>query len=242
MAFWASELINKRVSAEKLVLPFSEDRIEHGAYELGLGVEVYITSSPGADKKRMAAADLAIIPPGQFALIHTEEIVKIPSDAIGLLSIKAGIKLKGLVNISGFHVDPGYEGQLVFSVHNAGANPVRLEVGQPTFLLWFCELTEPTKDIYDGEHKGQSGISAKAVTHIDGEIIGPQKLLQRFSEFETLTNAKIKELEHSSKHQDKVIWGFLGVLAIGILLLALPHCSHRNPTQENASQPASTDP
>lgn len=54
------------------------------------------------------------IPKGQFALLITEEIVKVPNNALAFISFKAKYKYKGLINVSGFHVDPGWYGKLTF--------------------------------------------------------------------------------------------------------------------------------
>ena len=51
-----------------------------------------------------------MIPPGQFAFLLTAETVTMPDNAIAFISIKARLKFNGLINISGFHVDPGYRG------------------------------------------------------------------------------------------------------------------------------------
>ena len=50
----------------------------------------------------------------------TKESIEVPLDALGLISIRSKYKLKGLINVSGFHVDPGFRGSLVFAVYNAG--------------------------------------------------------------------------------------------------------------------------
>ena len=42
-----------------------------------------------------------------MALLITEEQVNVSLYAMAFISMKAGKKLGGLINISGFHVDPG---------------------------------------------------------------------------------------------------------------------------------------
>jgi dCTP deaminase len=66
--------------------------------------------------------------------------VTVPAAAIALISIRARTKFKGLVNVSGFHVDPGYRGQLTFAVFNAGPVPIHIRRGQPIFLIWYARL------------------------------------------------------------------------------------------------------
>ena len=81
-----------------------------------------------------------VIEPGHFALIITLESIKMPTDALGFLSIQTDVKFKGLVNISGFHVDPGSDGKITFAVFNAGPSPVHLRQGDPIFRLWIADL------------------------------------------------------------------------------------------------------
>lgn len=188
MSFWSSEVLHNRVPKEMLIAPFASDRIKHAAYELALGEEAYVTSSGG--KTTLRRGEHITIPPGQFALLHSAEIVKIPADALAFISIKARIKLKGLVNISGFHVDPGFHGQLVFSVHNAGSRPVTIACGDPCFLIWFGNLTQATADTYTGGHGGQSGISPDAVDRINGDIASPAELSVRITELGRAVNTQ----------------------------------------------------
>lgn len=89
--------------------------------------------------------------------------------------MKARLKFRGLVNISGFHVDPGYRGELVFSVLNAGPTPLHLEEGQELFLIWYSDLDRKTarkKKLSDGFR----GIDTQLVNNISGEILSLQSL------------------------------------------------------------------
>jgi dCTP deaminase len=54
--------------------------------------------------------------------------------------MKFGAKAKGLVNVSGFHVDPGYKGRLIFAVYNAGPLNFHVQYGERLFVIWFAEL------------------------------------------------------------------------------------------------------
>lgn len=223
MAFWSSELARKRLPADKLIVPYDKERVRHGAYELGLGAEAYVTS--GGEKRKLKVNEHVTIPPGQFGLLHTHERVKVPADAIALISIKAGVKLKGLVNVSGFHVDPGFEGQLMFSVYNAGSRPVALACGEPTFLIWFCNLTDTTAHLYNGNHQGQSGISAKAVMEIQGDIASPQSLLERLQQAERRLADRVDESERKNgeriaalEHLTRIYTAVVGVVFAAVLV------------------------
>jgi dCTP deaminase len=46
----------------------------------------------------------------------------------------------GLINVSGFHVDPGFYGKLIYAVYNAGPSEIHLSRGTEMFLIWFADL------------------------------------------------------------------------------------------------------
>ncbi len=132
MAFWSDKTVKEK--GAELISPYREERVRHGAYELSVGAEAYITSKDG--KKSKVTADSPItIPPGQFGLLITREVVTVPKNAIAFISIHAGTKFRGLVNVSGFHVDPGYNDTLMFSVYNAGSQNIVLDYDQAVFLI-----------------------------------------------------------------------------------------------------------
>src|SRR5690606_34294489 len=101
-------------------------RITNACYEMGLGTEAFITSH-GETKSIYAIGGQIQIPPGQFGLLLTQEELSMPLNLIAFISIKASKKMTGLVNVSGFHVDPGFEGRLKFSVYNAGSKDIILD-------------------------------------------------------------------------------------------------------------------
>ncbi len=186
MAFWTSEKLKEKASIEELIRPYNENRVKHGAYEMSLGHEAFITSDKQKKKQPLADGEQLVIPPGQFGLLITTEEIRIPADAMGFISIKAGIKFSGLVNISGFHVDPGFSGKLKFSVYNAGSRNVILASGQNVFLIWFSDLDRATSDLYSGDHANQKEISSQDVMRIQGEVHSPAAIDKRLTDLENI--------------------------------------------------------
>lgn len=232
MSFWSSETLRQRIPAGSLVTPYDARRIKHAAYELSLGNEAYVTSSPTKKKVSLWPGDYVDIPPGQFALLHTAEVIQVPGNALAFISIKAKIKLKGLVNVSGFHVDPGFNGQLVFSVYNAGSRSVLIGCGDPVFLIWFSDLTAPTRDLYSGGYAGQRGIMPQAVMEIDGDIASPAMLADR-----------IRVLESTSRFHTKLLWSCVVVLILGIVALIIQNnTGHSSSNDAPATAPSSKKP
>jgi dCTP deaminase len=199
--FWTTQKIESKQKALELIdnAHFKSDRVKLGAYELSLSRDLLVTkqkirlierlttflsNSEGNEEPDDKSA--LRIPPGQFALLYSEETVKLPKDVIAFISIKASIKLQGLVNISGFHVDPDFRGRLKFSVYNAGIKPIFIEYGAPCFLIWFADMDECVRDGYDNKHQHYN---QRGITIADRELMAdarhsPAELESRLSALE----------------------------------------------------------
>lgn len=190
--FWSAETMRYRIAADGLIDPYAEDRVVNGAYELGLGSQVYVTSREADTKRDLEAGEQVSIPPGQFANLLTEEKVTVPADALGLISVRFRLKQRGLVNVSGFHVDPGYSGHLLFSVFNAGPLPVVIARREPAFLLWFASFDQVTgqADLYKGSPRNE--ITSEDVMQLQGAIATPQALARRVEELERWRSLVVK--------------------------------------------------
>ncbi|MDG9950408.1 hypothetical protein N7574_14000 [Acinetobacter ursingii] len=201
--FWSGFKLKKNIQT---LLPDNkvEGNIDCASIALTLGSEVYITPSSDTDtkvKKILTDEDPQfIIPKGQFALLITEEVVKVPSEAIAFISFKAKYKYKGLINVSGFHVDPGWKGRLTFSVYNAGPSDVVLEKGNPFALIWYADLDRDGAD--EGEYqdyfKKQSPvmtITSDKVSDMSGDIFSPFKLKKEIDDIKEKYNKEILDLK-----------------------------------------------
>lgn len=184
MSFWNTDKLVLKQSQQKLIEPFESQFAKQGAYELSLGPEAFITSEPNATKQVLAAGEQLSIPPGQFGLLLTEEVVTIPDDAIGFISVRFTIKRRGLVNVSGFHVDPGFSGRLKFAVYNAGSQPIVVSRGERVFMIWFSDMSASTPDPYQGQGSGQNEITSQDVMFIQGEVASPAVLKKQIDSLE----------------------------------------------------------
>jgi dCTP deaminase len=164
MAFWSAD--TWRALEPKPVAPFNESRLESANYLLSIGEEIYVSEDESKGQiRRLNEGDGFAIDPGQFAFLLTEEKVTMPPKSIGFISIRASIKFLGLVNVSGFHIDPGFSGKLIFSVFNAGPTRIHLRRGDPIFMLWLAD--------FDGISEGKNGyehIPSDMITKISGNF------------------------------------------------------------------------
>lgn len=222
MAFWTKERIELEQTRGPLLTPYNADRIEQCAYALGVSAEYAITSVEDGGVKRTAAPGVHItIPPGQFALLLTEETITVPANAIALISMKARFKLRGLINVSGFHVDPGFKGRLKFAVYNTGGTAIDLKPGQELFLIWYCDLDQTTKALYDGTHQGQDGITAEDVMSIRGIVVSPAGVNERVSTLEEAMKADLRRLENKIDTHQNWTRPILTGLVLGIVFLLI---------------------
>jgi len=206
MSFWTSETLKRRIAAEDLITPYVERQVAHCAYELQMGPEAFITSSDGKKKICLERGDPVVIPPGQFALLLTEEEISIPLDAIGFISMRFGIKRRGLINVSGFHVDPGYQGRLKFAVYNAGARDITVARGDCLFMIWFSALDQATDDGYVGKPDKMRSITSDDQNIMHGDVASPGELKK-----------EIDQLSHFYGNNKWLLGVLIGV-AFGILV------------------------
>ena len=186
MSFWSGDKLLETLP--QLITPYDAKRIDCAAYTLRVGAEVYVspTSREEALTRTRDTLDEKqgfVIPPGQFAFLLTEETIAVPDSALAFISIKARIKFKGLVNVSGFHVDPGYNGRLVFAVFNAGPTTVHLARGDGCFLIWYASLDRESRFVRKAPPI--DGIASDLITPIAGEVQSLAGLSRRIDRVET---------------------------------------------------------
>lgn len=226
--FWGKKKLARELP--KLVTNFDAKCLDGASYRLSVGEEVYVspTGQPG-DPRNKAKSQLApgagfTVPPGQFGFILTEEEVEVPADALAFISIRAGYKFSGLVNVSGFHVDPGFKGKLLFSVFNAGPNNVHLSRNEQCFLIWYADVAEA----------GPAQVKA-GYANIPSQLTGPLAAgIQSFAGLEgkiSETEKKLSDRVTALEREQAVLkWG-LGLAAGIVLTLGLKQCGIDRPAE-----------
>jgi len=226
MAFWSGEKLSQRLPS--LISGYDASNIDCASYRLTVGDQVFATSDKFATSQPAepivsvlgdAPNHTLRIKPGQFAFLMTSESVRVPNDALALISMRAGYKFKGLINVSGFHVDPGWEGQLLFSVYNAGPAEVIIKRGEPMFLIVFADLDKESEMVYEGTSKGQRDINVSLLQNMTEQVFSPL-MLQR--KIEDLAN-EVRTIEGTATRWKAVTFAVstgLGILLAGAAIFA----------------------
>jgi dCTP deaminase len=213
--FWSGETLTERL--KPLIDPFIPGRVDCAAYTLAIGPEVYVSpNDQTADPttvtvRKLTDGEAFTIPPGQFAFLLTEEVVSVPADALAFISIRAKTKFRGLVNVSGFHVDPGYRGQLTFAVFNAGPVPIHLKRGQPIFLIWYASLDCETKFKKDGSV--HMGIDPELITAVAGELQSFAGLSKKMKDVDKALGDRIHSVE-----REQTYYRVIGAIALALMI------------------------
>lgn len=232
MSFWSTERILGYGNKKPLFNPYNKEQIKHCAIELSVGSQVCMTSThKDPETTQISNGGFFAILPGQFALILTEEVINVPSNAIGFISIRASTKFKGLINVSGFHVDPGYEGRLKFSVYNAGSQPISFKRGDIIFMLWLADLDTETEDIYENNNHKQTDITSEDQNRMQGQVASPaatwERLTQtradydrRLTDFESKSDNRLNEFKNEQRTLSQKIETTEKIM-IGLVLIVL---------------------
>ena len=150
----------------------NRDFIREVSYDLCVGDEIYRSEEHLPEVLSLDKQPCVLIKPGQFALIKTHEKVKVPKEYVGFISIRSEYKFQGLVNVSGFHVDPTFTGHLIFAVQNVGPNDIRLRYREPAFMMLWSVLSKPYEPTPDSRKRtGYSNIPMNLMAQLGGSSI-----------------------------------------------------------------------
>ena len=186
---------------------FDSKLINEASYDIRLGKDVFL-SDQKVPLRLSEDEPVLVLPAGEFALLTSLERVAIPATLIGFITIRLKFKLQGLINVSGFHVDPTYEGPLIFSVQNVGPNDIRIYLQEPVFTIFFAEVKGALPDVVKqrAPRRGYDRISGELMSQLGGGSV-------------TLSTVKrdLEKLEHTVKIYAPVIVA-LFLTIIGLLL------------------------
>ncbi|WP_172297758.1 hypothetical protein [Pseudoruegeria sp. HB172150] len=228
-----------------MVVPWNPFAVEEAGYRLRVGNEIFTNDKEEKSARKLVDGEPFVVGPGQFLYVLTEETVHIPRTCIGFISARASTKFQGLVNVSGFQVDPGYHGKLIFALFNAGPRHIHLKRGDDIFSIWISDLSEPVPVDFEGTDQIPNGLNAipsNILNRISGKALTAYQVNEAVEKLEN----EIKDLrELLGKIKDRLIYtGTIAgiLLAIGLLLFGprLRELLVESP-ETNVFQPSSSE-
>lgn len=97
----------------------------------------------------IANGDTFVLHPGEFALGHTVETVRLPADLVATVNGKSSLGRHGLlVHATAGYIDPGFDGQIVFELANVNTLPIVLHPGMKIAQLVFHRMDQPAQRPY----------------------------------------------------------------------------------------------
>lgn len=217
MSFLSTESLKNEMES---LVGNKEHPVDIMAVVLHVGHEVFITGN--STKRVLNEKEQFSIPPGQFALLITEEKVDLLRTRLGFITIKFGLKKKGLINISGFHVDPGFKGKILFSVYNAGPNDIPLSRGADAFRMWISKIDGEAEE-YKGTHLDQDCISDSDVSMLLGHIASPAALQKQLDDNKQELQGQVNDIKKTLGKYKWVASVLLIPFLLGVIFLMLSH-------------------
>ena len=136
------------------------------SYDIRIGKEVFIASEDAESK--LGNGESFKISPGDYVIVNTFERFELPLNIYGRVGLKTTLSLKGLINLSGPHVDPGFKGTLSLGLSNFGPRTITIRSGDPAFTIEFEELHEPASSGYKGRMQNQEHIPSFLIDQLRG--------------------------------------------------------------------------
>lgn len=224
-----------RIPEGNLIDGYSQENVKHCAYELAVGSAALVTDDGKPTEKKLDLdGEPVAIPPGQFAVVLTEEVVAVPTNAIAFISVRASVKFKGLINVSGFHVDPGYRDRLKFSLYNAGGRTIHLKRGDRIFMIWYADLDKETTDGYRGSPTKNRNLTSDDHNRMEGEVASPGQLRKETEALKTELKKEIQDIKNEFAAW-KTAFAVLTTITLGIFVLLLRQCAFPSDPSSSAS-------
>jgi dCTP deaminase len=130
------------------------------------------------------------------------------------------MKFQGLINVSGFHVDPGYNGKLVYAVYNASPSPIQICENDKVFKIWFCDIDRVSEQFYRGA--SLNDISNDIIKGMSKEIFSLQSVANKIRDLENAMNAKLAGLQATIDFLSNIYRAILIGIVLSFLAFVVP--------------------
>ena len=138
-----------------LIAPFLLAQCRPASYDLTVGDEYYIYDKEHKDRvviQPIKKNGQFVIPQNTVCYVLTNELVNMPENIVGSLSLRMGLMKQGIMMPHQSPVDPGYTGKLVATLYNLSNERVIVTQGEHLMSIEFrtldYETVRPYSDTY----------------------------------------------------------------------------------------------
>jgi dCTP deaminase len=151
------EMIDRLISDGKLKIQnYDKTSLSPASYDAHLGKKAFVSSEKA--KIDVEAKGNLLLQAGDFAVVSTYERFEFPLDLVGHIGIRSHYARKGIIQLSGPQIDPGFCGVLVVGLFNSSPRDIIIPYKEPLLTIEFVRLIEPAKKGYCGPYQEQEDI------------------------------------------------------------------------------------
>ncbi|MEM0232971.1 MAG: dCTP deaminase [Candidatus Nezhaarchaeales archaeon] len=166
MTILPDRCIRELVEKNNLIDPFDERCLGPASYDARVGSKALKPRAEGSPIVNLEREGILIIDTGEFVEVITLERFNMPNDVAGRIGLRSYYTRKGLQLFSGPQIDPGFKGNLIVSLFNAGPKPIMLRYGDSFCTIEFHKLESPVERPYSGPYQDQKDFPIENVEFI----------------------------------------------------------------------------
>ena len=134
-----TEILKAIESKEMAIDPFDKDNLKGASYDLTIGGEALVSNRD--EKVILAPTGGSLkLEAGDFALVLTQEKVKLPLNVAGSIGMRSTLARQGLILLHGMQIDPGWDAYLRFGLYNASPRKITLDYGDDLCMIEFHRM------------------------------------------------------------------------------------------------------
>jgi deoxycytidine triphosphate deaminase len=184
--------------------------IQPASVDLTVGEILVPPSVEDADAYPVSPIGEYMLEQGQTAMVRTAEEVCLPNNIAAIGFPPAHVSLSGLLMTNPGHVDPGYKGNLTFTVINFGKKAYQLRKGRILCTLVFFRMEETPKYSYD-----KLDTTSRPKNYADlNDVL--RRLSHEFMDFTSKAKKEAEKVELAVRYR-QVTYPLIATLIAGVL-------------------------
>lgn len=214
---------------KKMVEEYKEENIQANSYDLCMGNQYCCYDDIKSEESIVSelgdktSNDEFEIPADAICYVITNEILNIPENVTGDVSLAFGLIKQGIMLAKQPPIDPGYKGRIVALLHNLSDEPVRIRKGDHILSMVFYELKQEIKDddLYQGSYQNLMDLETYCQTVKRGAVYSLAKDFKKTKEDveEKFECFKEEIKADTGKRSERVLNYITVIIAIVTILL-----------------------